>query len=131
MVEDQTANVLHDPVDPGKLAVYELPDSEDASGDPPAESFNFSEVRAHNPAGVQWDFDVEIEFKPERGGKVVDLDSLRLYLLSFETARTTEEAMAQAIRSDLLEVLDVEDLYVEVTRSDRGVKQVRLGKPKA
>lgn len=119
-------------VEPERLSTYALTAAAGRIGEPPAESFVFEGVRALTPVTNREReivYSVEIEYRPDRGDRVLHKDSLKDYLATYADAKTTQELMAQTIRSHLIRTLDVDDLFVEVNRSDIGVKTVRLGKP--
>lgn len=132
MARELDIEISQRPVDPERIRTYDLPDASGVRGDPPVQAFEFSGVRATTPLeGMSWwnEMEVEIEYRPERGGRVLDLQSLHRYLSTFTEARVTEEAMAQSIRAHLIDALGVDDVFVQVKRTNGGTKRIRLGKP--
>lgn len=115
-----------------RIGVYSLPNVPSAFGDPPVTGLRFEGVETRSPyKGIDRTrvHDVEVEYASDRGGRALDLDTMQSYLSTYEEAKVTEEVMAQTIRDHLLAALDTDDVFVEVRRSNSGIKDVRLGAP--
>lgn len=133
MARELDLDLNQEPINPGRLRVYTLSSFPGRRGDPPNECLHFDDVQARSPVkdeDAKATYSVEIEYDPSRGGRSLGLLSVIRYLRTFEDAKVTEEAMAQTIRTHLMNVLNVDDIFVHVRRErDGGVKQIRLGKP--
>ena len=130
MIEEKDLAPDYSAIDPGLLEVYPLPPSQTVPSGPGNVNLIVNGVRAYSSiVGEQEprEYSVEVEYTPDDLG--LDGDSLGDYLMSYSTAEIEQESMTRKIRRDLIDVLDIDDAFVEVKTTGFVTKRTQIGRP--
>lgn len=114
----------YSPISKDDLDVYPVAPTTTIGESPPTTLVTIERIQARRPfrTEILRPYDVEVEYEPKE--LALDEISLMVYLSSYSKASISQESMTQLIRKHLVDVLETDDVFVEVS-SDK--KNTRLG----